>query len=152
MYRALQNCTYNLEIPPPILVENAPLEIHIAEKTYQNIHSPEVWGESFWFVVHLGSISAPEIIPAEKRDKYWGFIDGVPEMLACQKCAVHARKWVEAHRNKKDEICATREGLVKFFVDMHNDVNQRNGQPTLSVDEVKRKFSGPVRIRHFAYT
>lgn len=152
MYRALNNCTYQFEIPPPILVDPAPMEIHIAEKTYQNLNAPEVWGESFWFVVHLGSMSAPEEIPPEKHEKYWGFIDGIPEMLACKKCAVHAREWVEQHRPQKDTICATRENLVKFYVDMHNAVNQRNGQPQLSVDEVKRKFSGPVRIRHFTYT
>jgi hypothetical protein len=149
MYRALNNCTYAMEIPPPITM--APMEIHVAEKTVQNLSAPEVWGESFWFVVHLGSMAAPEVIPAEKREKYWGFIDGVPEMLACKKCAEHARIWVEAHRPQKDTICASRENLVKFYVDMHNDVNQRNNQPILTLEEVKRKFSGPVRIRHFTY-
>lgn len=152
MYRALQNCTYNLEIPPPITIDSAPIEIHIAEKTYQNLNAPEVWGESFWFVVHLGSMSAPEQIPPEKCEKYWGFIDGIPEMLACKKCADHARQWVEQHRAQKDEICSSRENLIRFYVDMHNAVNQRNGQPIMSVDEVKRKFSGPVKIRHFMYT
>jgi len=151
MYRALHNCTYPMDIPPPIEVNMAPIEIHVAEKTYQNLHSPEVWGESFWFVVHLGSMSAPEVIPTEKREKYWGFIDGIPEMLACQKCAHHAREWVEKHRKDKDAIVSSRESLIRFYVDMHNSVNQRNGQPVMSVDEVKRKFSGPVRIRHFTY-
>jgi hypothetical protein len=140
-----------MDIPPPIEVNMAPIEIHVAEKTYQNLHSPEVWGESFWFVVHLGSMSAPEVIPTEKREKYWGFIDGIPEMLACQKCAHHAREWVEKHRKDKDAIVSSRESLIRFYVDMHNSVNQRNGQPVMSVDEVKRKFSGPVRIRHFTY-
>lgn len=152
MYRALNNCTYPMDIPPPIEVNLAPIEIHVAEKTYQNLHSPEVWGESFWFVVHLGSMSAPDVIPPEKRDKYWGFIDGIPEMLACQKCSVHAREWVEKHRGDKDKIVSSRENLIRFYVDMHNAVNQRNGQPVMSVEEVKRKFSGPVRIRHFTYS
>jgi hypothetical protein len=141
-----------MDIPPPIEVNLAPIEIHVAEKTYQNLHSPEVWGESFWFVVHLGSMSAPDVIPPEKRDKYWGFIDGIPEMLACQKCAVHAREWVEKHRKDKDKIVSSRENLIRFYVDMHNAVNERNGQPVMSVEEVKRKFSGPVRIRHFTYS
>jgi hypothetical protein len=151
MYRAIGNCTYDLDIPPPVQVDT-PMEIIISNdnKVY-NVNSPEVWGNALWFTLHLGSISAPEQIPPEKREKYWGFIDGIPEMLACKKCAVHAREWVEAHRPQKDQICSSRQNLVKFYVDMHNSVNQRNGQPIMSVEEVYRKFSGPVKIKIFNY-
>jgi hypothetical protein len=152
MYRALGHCTTPFEVPPPVDVQNAPIEIHLTERAYANLAAPEVWGESFWFVVHLGSVSAPEVIPPEKREKYWNFIDGIPEMLACKKCAVHAREWVEQNRPKKEMITASRKALIQFYVDMHNAVNERNGQPTLSVEEVVRKFTGPVRIRHFQYT
>lgn len=149
MYRALGSCNHAFEVPPPIAI--APLEIQVSERVYSTPNSPEVWGESFWFVVHLGSLNAPDVIPPEKQEKYWNFIDGLPEMLACQKCAHHARAWVEQHRPQKDKIVATRKALVQFYVDMHNDVNQRNKQPLLSVEEVERKFAGPVRVRHFRY-
>lgn len=151
MYRQIQNCMGNLEIPQPVKVD-APLEVILEESSkLKNVKSPEVWGESFWFVVHLGSISAPEFIPVDKRYKYWGFIDGIPEMLACGKCSKHAREWVEQHRQYQDQICSSRDNLVKFYVDMHNNVNIRNGKPVITVDEVYRKFSGMVKIKTFKY-
>ena len=151
MYRQLQNCKGNLEIPAPIKIET-PIEIIIEEQSkLKNLKSPEVWGESFWFVVHLGSVNAPEFIPEEKRPFYWGFIDGIPEMLVCQKCSKHAREWVEIHRPYREQICSSRDNLVSFYVDMHNNVNKRNGKPLMTKDEVYRKFSGNVKIKTFRY-
>lgn len=153
MYKQIFNCVSdnNVDIPPPVKV-NTPIEIKYEnKKVVENITAPEVWGESFWFVLHLGSVHAPDIIPIEKREKYWNFIDGLPEMVACQKCSVHAREWVENNRPHKDMICSSRENLITFFVNMHNNVNVRNGKPLMTVEEVKRKFSGSVTISSFSY-
>jgi hypothetical protein len=151
MYRQLGNCKYDLEIPPPINV-STPIEIHYEDKKIQNVSSPESWGPAFWFILHLGSVKAPENIPMEKREKYWGFIDGIPEMLACGNCAQHARAYVEAHRPYKDQICATRVNLVEFFTNFHNSVNERNGKPKISCEEIYHKFSGPIQTKFFNYS
>lgn len=150
MYRQLGNCVYNLEIPPPVKV-NTPLEIHYEEKNIQNISSPESWGPAFWFILHLGSVKAPAVIPPEKKDKYWGFIDGIPEMLACGNCAEHARAYVDAHRPLKDIICSSRDNLVRFFTDFHNSVNERAGKPKITYEEIYNKFTNPVQTKFFTY-
>ena len=72
-------------------------------------------------------------------------------MVACEKCSVHAREWVDMNRQHKDQICSSRENLVKFFVNMHNNVNMRNGKPLMTLDEVYRKFSGEVEVKSFRY-
>ena len=149
-YRQLGNCKYNVDIPPPINV-NKNMEICLKTQKINSISSPKTWGPAFWFINHLGSVSAPKIIPLEKREKYWGFIDGIPEMLACGKCKQHAREYVDSHRIYKDIICSSRDNLVKFFVDFHNSVNIRNNKPTITHDEIYRMFSGPVEIKHFSY-
>lgn len=150
-YRQLGNCKYSFDVPPPI-EKPCRISIDLEDKEIMNIKSPEVWGQAFWFINHLGSVNAPEIIPEDRREKYWSFIDGLPEMLACGKCQIHARNFVENNRQYKDIICSSRNNLVKFFVDFHNDVNRRTGKPELSLDDIYQMFSGPVRLRHFRYS
>jgi len=152
-YRQLGNCNSVDHIPPPIEYPDFNiLNISIEEKDCTNIRSPNVWGQAFWFINHLGSVCAPKIIPYEKREKYWNFIDGLPEMLACGKCQKHARNFVEKHRPYKDIICSTRDNLVRFFVDFHNDVNKRNGKPMLDIESVYSLFSRPAKIQYFRYS
>lgn len=151
-YRLLGNCKYDIEIPPPIPNIQRNLGINLKKEKVDSISNPEVWGPAFWFINHLGSLSAPEIIPTEKRDKYWGFIDGIPEMVPCTDCKQHAREFVDTHRPYKNMICSSRDNLVKFFVDFHNKVNERNDKPMITYEEIYRMFgNGPVDINHFSY-
>lgn len=152
MYRQIGNCKSNIDTPPPIYIQTPPMDIFLEEKRIDNLISPETWGPAMWFMNHLGSVSAPEVIPYEKRQKYWNYIDGLPEILPCKKCSVHARAYVDGHSMYKDVICSTRDNLVKFFVDFHNSVNQRTGKPTIKYEDVYKMFSGPVRIQKFKYT
>lgn len=151
MYRQIGNCKYNFEIPPPVNIQSPPINIYIEEKRVGNISSPDTWGPAMWFMNHLGSVSAPEIIPKEKRVKYWNYIDGLPEILPCKKCSVHARAYVDQYADQKEAICSSRDNLVRFFVDFHNSVNERTGKPKITYDEVYKMFSGPVKIQKFRY-
>jgi Erv1 / Alr family len=146
-YKVLGNCTSNLPIAPPVPEDVGGLNLVIEEKHVPNTASPTVWGQSMWLINHLGSLYAPEVIPNCKKDKYWGFIDGLPEMLPCKDCSQHARHFVEHSRPYKDSICSSRENLFKFFVDFHNYVNQRQGKPLLGYDEAYNMFRNGATVK-----
>lgn len=148
-YRKFENCNSIYDMPPPIDYDT--LNINIENKECLNVRSPQVWGQAFWFINHLGSICAPTKIPPQKREKYWNFIDGLPEMLACQECQGHARKFVEKHKPYKDIICSSRDNLVRFFVDFHNDVNRRSGKKMMDIEDVYGMFAKPAKINYFRY-
>lgn len=154
-YRQLSNCASKLRIPPPVLLEEEDssfgLQIKVKETVCHNLSNPSTWGPSLWFLNHLGSVYAPEVIPVEKRAKYWSFIDGLPEMLPCKKCSSHAREFVNSHAQWKEQICSSREMLVRFFVNFHNSVNERTGKPRITEDEVYRMFTGPAKIKQFSF-
>ena len=149
-YNYQGNCT-NITIPPPI-ARNCRTTIELDEDIIDNFRDPKVWSHSYWFMLHLGSISAPEMIPPSMRTKYWNYIEGIPVMIPCHDCAQHAQTWVDNHRVDRDQICSSRSNLVKFFVDLHNDVNRRTGKPIISEEQVYKMFSGPVSIRQFRYS
>jgi hypothetical protein len=149
-YAELGNCKRDLRIPPPIAYPS--IDIRIEEKSCSNIANPDVWGQAFWFINHLGALHAPEVIDETKRRKYWGFIDGIPEMLACSNCSDHAREYIHSNEHRKEQICSSRESLIQFFTDFHNSVNQRTNKPLLSIEDIKRMFSGNANVQYFRYS
>jgi len=142
------NCNF-IEIPPP--VPHSDLTVCVEEKVFDNASSPEVWGEAFWFILHLGSSKASRQISPEDARLYWGFIEGIPLMLPCRNCSKHAAQFIQESRARRGAICASRDSLVQFFVDFHNKVNERSGKPAISVAEVERMFSGGARLKRIHY-
>ena len=149
-YSIYGNCQY-IQVPPPIQSPDLTLSVGKAEMC-NNISSPNVWGDAFWFILHLGSCAATDSISPQDAQGYWSFIEGIPAMLPCKDCAKHAREYVLNHESQKNNICKSRDALIKFFVDFHNSVNRRTGKPEISVEEIKKKFrnGGQVaKIRYF---
>ena len=125
-----------------------PIMIHEFEG---DIRAPEVWGEAFWFMMHVSATAAPEIIPPAAGEKYWNFIEAIPLLLPCGACAEHARAFIQSQAPYKYNIIATRFNLCTFFVNFHNQVNARSGKPLMSVEDAIRKYSGAAHVRIFGY-
>lgn len=147
-YRIFGNCNV-FEIPPPISC--SPVNVVCEEKEAENVFSPLVWGESLWFLFHVGSLAADKKIDEIEAIKYWNFIEGIPLMLPCKMCAVHAQKFIDSHRDKRRDICSSRETLIDFFVEFHNYVNIRQQKPLITKDDIKKLAQGPVRISTIKY-
>lgn len=150
MYRTYGNCNI-FSIPPPIAAPEDSLCIQ--EMQYKNIRDPRVWGSAMWFSLFCGSCSADEKISRCDRAKYWKFIEGLPIMLPCLKCREHAKVFIDKHRAKKEEICSTRQNLIKFFVEFHNSVSKRKGQKDITMEEIKDRFLSdkPVNAMKIKY-
>lgn len=137
MYKCYGNCQ-KFEIPPPIRAFSNRLIIE--EVPCNNIHDPKAWGSAWWFSLFSGCCTANEIIAKADRPKYWKFIEGLPYMLPCKECQEHAKIYVDKIKHKKDEICSSRQNLVKFFVDFHNSVSKRKGQQKITIRDVENTF------------
>lgn len=147
MYRV--NNSLDFIPPPPIAPSN--MTICVEEHNVNAPNHPDVWGEAFWLILHLGSLKAPKNVPIMDSQYYWGFIQGLPYMIPCEKCAWHARTFIAAHEDQKDQICSTRSGLVEFFVAFHNAVNRRKGKPEMTVKQVCKMFARGARIKTINY-
>lgn len=148
MYRSYGNCN-TIIIPPPI--KCAQVNVTCEEKEYPSVFSPSVWGESLWFLFHVGSLAANEQISASDAKKYWNFIEGIPIMLPCNMCSEHAQKFIDNNRSAQETICKSREDLIEFFVKFHNYVNIRQGKPLITKDDIKQLGRGNVRMSVIKY-
>ena len=127
------------------------LEMNI-ESAYGVVSSPDIFGPSYWFTLHAGSIAYPINPTPIVREKMKNFIIGIPVMIPCKNCQEHATAYIEKYYDKLNNVCSSRDSLFKFFVDFHNAVNQRKGKSILSYDDAYKLYTGKVKINKITYS
>ena len=80
-----------------------------------------------WFILHNGASIYPPIPSQQCKKEMMGFIQGLPVIIPCQECAMHARTYIETHN--LNAVVKDRESLFRFFFLFHNSVNSRLGKP-----------------------
>jgi hypothetical protein len=115
----------------------------IPSKTeYSNHIHPTVWGPPFWFTLHNSAASYPINPSSHCAKRMKGFILGIPVMLPCEKCKVHAISYIDQHYDDLDKIVSSRDELFSFFVSFHNNVNKRNGKALMSKEDAMILYTG----------
>lgn len=110
-----------------------------------NKHS-SVWGPPFWFTLHNSAASYPINPSSHCAKRMKGFILGIPIMLPCDKCKVHATSYIDNHHDQLDKIVSSRDELFSFFVSFHNSVNERNGKAVMSKEDALILYTGKSTI------
>ena len=127
--------------------ENSSLtDMKLTTKTYKNTSNPAVWGPSFWFTLHNGASKYPVNASKNYQERMKGFILGIPMMLPCPGCKPHAIAYIESIKPKLDSIVSGRDNLFEFFVDFHNEVNDRYNKRNIGYDEAYKMYRQGVRL------
>lgn len=111
-----------------------------------NSSSPEVWGPGFWFSLHNGALKYPDEPSPLWKERMKNFIIGIPVMLPCEKCSLHASAYIESQYPKLDEIVKNKDNLFTFFCNFHNIVNERLNKPTMSVKNAYELYSNNFNV------
>lgn len=120
-------------------------------KHHINMTDPSVWGPAFWFTLHNGASKYPTLASPITKNRMKGYIIGIPTMLPCVACTLHATNHIEKNKDRLDDICSGREKLFTFFVDFHNIVNKRYNKPILSVEEAYNIYNKGVDVSVLSY-
>mgnify|MGYP003344514394 CR=1 FL=1 len=111
------------------------------ETIHNNLAEPKVWGPAFWFTLHNSAYHYPNMASPIVVLQTKNFIKGIPNMLPCPSCSIHARKYITDREDKLNKITSTKKELFKFFVDFHNAVNVRTGKPEMELVDVYKMYS-----------
>ena len=133
--------------PPPATV----LEVKSHEPAKLNTSSPLVWGPSFWLVLHSGSIKYPIEASNIVKERMRGFILGIPYIIPCVDCSEHAKAFIEQNMFRMDSIVSGREQLFAFFVEFHNQVNERHKKKIYTVEEAMKMYGDNVQVSKITY-
>lgn len=95
---------------------------------------PEFWGPSGWKFLHSVTFQYPIKPTVNDKAHYKEFFNSLKHTLPCEKCAYH----YTAHLRKFpiDSALETREKLVRWLINVHNEVNKSLGKREYSYEEV----------------
>lgn len=126
--------------------------IKIVMKTAKvNTYDPKVWGPAFWFSLHTSAAHYPLEASPIVKERMKARILAIPYEIPCRACMTHASAFIEANRDRLDEIVSNRHSLGKFYVDFHNKVNKRYNKPEWTYDQAYKKYSGDAEITFAQY-
>lgn len=122
-------------------------------KHYNNTSDPSLWGPSFWFTLHNGASKYPQIASEIQRELMKGYILGIPVMLPCQTCKIHAFEYIQKANEDGilDNIVYGRQKLFNWFVDFHNVVNKRHKKKQFSYQEAWDIYNGEAYVKTLTY-
>ena len=95
---------------------------------------PEFWGPSGWKFLHSVTFQYPIKPTVNDKAHYKEFFNSLKHTLPCEKCAYH----YTAHLRKFpiDSALETRETLVRWLINVHNEVNKSLGKREYFYEEV----------------
>jgi len=111
-----------------------------------NSSRPEVWGPGLWFSLHNGALNYPTEPSPLWKERMKNFILGIPVMLPCEKCSLHASAYIESQYTNLDEIVKNRDSIFAFFCNFHNLINERINKPTMSLKDAYELYNNNFNV------
>jgi len=102
------------------------------------MNNNNIWGPPAWTFLHTVTYNYPENPTDNDKRNFYNFFMSLQHVLPCNKCKVHYQQNIQKY--DLSESLDSRENLVKWLIDLHNDVNRDNGKPVWSYSEVYNKY------------
>ena len=98
--------------------------------------NPNIWGESAWLFLHTITLNYPENPTFLDKNNYDIFFKSLKNILPCPTCREHYEQNIINHPID----LSSRESLIKWLIKIHNLVNEKNGKPILSYEDVINNY------------
>ena len=102
------------------------------------MNNNNIWGPPAWTFLHTVTYNYPENPTDDDKRNFYNFFMSLQHVLPCNKCKAHYRQNIQKY--DLSESLDSRENLVKWLIDLHNNVNKDNGKPIWSYSEVYNKY------------
>ena len=112
--------------------------------------SQPIFGPYLWISFHLIAENYPDTPNLATQNAAMKFISGIPWMLPCSDCGFHFKDYldneylpeIESLENKLHIISSSRDELIKFFVEAHNNVTEHTNKTAKlwTVEEAKKYY------------
>jgi hypothetical protein len=92
------------------------------------------WGPYAWKFLHIVALAYPNNPSEEKKIKYLQFYTVLGDILPCSICSNHYKEML-INFPLNDIVLSCRENLLKWTIDIHNEVNKSLNKKVLTYDE-----------------
>ena len=100
---------------------------------------PKIWGQHAWFFMHSITLVYPNNPTEQDKQNILNFFKNIVNVLPCFKCRANFKNHIKKYP-LNSKVVACRENLVKWLIDIHNEVNKMNGDAVLSYSEAIQKY------------
>ena len=104
----------------------------------KNSIKPKIWGPHGWKFMHYVSLGYPDKPSESDKMNYKQFYYSLQNILPCEKCAQNYK-----HNLLKypiDNHLVYRDTLVKWVIDIHNQVNKELGKKEYDYNEASQLY------------
>ena len=98
---------------------------------------PNIWGPPAWLFLHSITFQYPETPTFADKENYRVFFEKIQYVLPCPTCRAHYTENV----NRNPIRLNSRKELIEWLIDIHNEVNKKNGKKVLQYDEVYKQYN-----------
>ena len=95
-----------------------------------------IWGPSGWLFMHSISFQYPENPNEEDKNNYRVFFESLKNTIPCPKCREH---YSENFKQNPIQL-NSRDELIQWVIDIHNEVNEKNSKKIYSRQEVEKLY------------
>jgi hypothetical protein len=95
---------------------------------------PSVWGPFFWHTIHIVALGYPKNPTYTDKKCAKEFYESLTYLLPCAICRQHYKDHLI--KNPLTPFLDSRTDLIKWTVDIHNNVNKMLEKPEWTLEEV----------------
>lgn len=95
---------------------------------------PELWGPFFWHTIHIVALGYPKDPTYSDKKAAKEFFESLQHLIPCSICRNHYTKHIQS--TPITPSLDTREHLIQWTIDIHNEVNKMLKKPTWTKSEV----------------
>ena len=99
---------------------------------------PEVWGPGAWTFLHTITINYPDNPNEDQKFYHKQLFENLKYTIPCEKCANHYSENLKKY--SLDLALESKTKLTKWLIDIHNEVNKKNGKRIYSYKEVEKIY------------
>ena len=111
------------------------------------IIGPEKWGPVVWHALHYITLGYPEKPTIQQKQKYKQFFTLLSDVLPCSICAQHFSENLKTMPLSED-VMKNKESLIKWLIDFHNVVNEKNRKPIIKYEEARNLIEKDKTCSH----
>ena len=107
-----------------------------------NSINPKIWGNCYWKTLHIITYAYPDNPTSDDIKNMTAFFTDLSHVIPCEKCRKHYDDYLIKYP-LSDNVMSSRGNLMKWLLDLHNNVNIMSSTKQLSQNDIENEcFKG----------
>ncbi len=105
---------------------------------------PDIWGKPAWLFLHSIAYNYPIKPTYDDKMNYGNFFNNLQFVLPCNICSQHCKETFQYKSVFNNNVLESRENLINWLIDVHNDVNKRLNKPSGNYNDMMKLITNKL--------